>query len=87
MFLNFVAGEDLRVCPLDIKEIKSVSPKGNQPWIFIWGTDAEAQYFATRCEDQFIVRDLDAGKYWKQKEKRVAIDEIFDSIRDAMDMS
>ena len=28
--------------PLDCKEIKSVSPKGNQSWIFIGRTDAEA---------------------------------------------
>ena len=28
--------------PLDHKEIKSVNPKGNQPWIFIGRTDAEA---------------------------------------------
>ena len=27
--------------PLDSKEIKSVNPKGNQPWIFIGRTDAE----------------------------------------------
>ena len=29
--------------PLDSKEIKSVNPKGNQPWIFIGRTDAEAE--------------------------------------------
>ena len=29
--------------PLDIKEIKPVNPKGNQPWIFIGRTDAEAE--------------------------------------------
>ena len=29
--------------PLDCKEIKPVSPKGNQPWIFIGRTDAEAE--------------------------------------------
>ena len=28
--------------PLDSKEIKPINPKGNQPWIFIWRTDAEA---------------------------------------------
>ena len=31
--------------PLDCKEIKPVNPKGNQSWIFIGRTDAEAQYF------------------------------------------
>ena len=29
--------------PLDSKEIKPVKPKGNQPWIFIERTDAEAE--------------------------------------------
>ena len=29
--------------PLDCKEIKPVNPKGNQPWIFIGRTDAEAK--------------------------------------------
>ena len=33
----------LRVPPLDSKEIKPVNPKGNQPWIFIGKTDAEAE--------------------------------------------
>ena len=33
--------------PLDYKEIQQVHAKGNQSWIFIGGTDAEAelQYF------------------------------------------
>ena len=30
-------------CPLDSKEIKPVNPKGNQSWIFIGRTDAEAE--------------------------------------------
>ena len=38
--------------PLDWKEIKQVSPKGNQPWIFTGRTDAE---------DEAIVRD---GQAW-----------------------
>ena len=29
--------------PLDCKEIQLVHPKGNQPWIFIGRTDAEAE--------------------------------------------
>ena len=29
--------------PLNSKEIKPVGPKGNQPWIFIGGTDAEVK--------------------------------------------
>ena len=30
--------------PLDYKEIKSVNPKGNQPWIFFGRTDADIPY-------------------------------------------
>ena len=41
--------------PLDCKEIKPVNPKGNQPWIFIGRTDAEADapvlWLATWCEE------------------------------------
>ena len=40
--------------PLDSKEIQPVHPKGNQSWIFIWRTDAEAENsntLATWCEE------------------------------------
>ena len=37
--------------PLDSKEIKLVNPKGNQSWIFIGGTDTEAETLATWCEE------------------------------------
>jgi len=42
MLLNCGAGEDIE-SPLNCLEIKPVSPKGNQPWIFIGRTDAEAE--------------------------------------------
>ena len=35
--------EKILESPLDSKEIKPVNPKGNQPWIFIGKTDAEAK--------------------------------------------
>ena len=46
MFLNVVLEKTLE-SPLDCKEVKPVNPKGNQSWIFIGRTDAEAkfQYF------------------------------------------
>ena len=37
--------------PLDCKEIQSVHPKGNQPWIFIRRIDAEANTLTTWCEE------------------------------------
>ena len=42
MLLNLDVGEDFE-SPLDSKEIQPVYPKGNQPWIFIGRTDAEAE--------------------------------------------
>jgi len=57
--------------PLDSKEIKPANPKGNQSWIFIVKTDAEAPILWP-----LIGKDLDAGKDWRQKEKGAAEDEM-----------
>ena len=51
---------------LDCKEIKRVNPKGNQPWIFIGRTDAEAPIFwSPNVKSQLIGKGLDAGKDWR----------------------
>ena len=58
--------------PLDCKEIKPVSPKENQPWIFIGRTDAEAETLVLWPPDEknwFIGKDPDDGKDWGQEEK------------------
>ena len=59
-------------------EIKPVHPKGNQPWIFIERTDAEAEapILWPDVKSQLIGNDPDAGKDWRQKEKRVTEDEM-----------
>ena len=59
-------------------EIKPVNPKGNQPWIFIERTDAEAEapILWPEVKSQLIGNDPDAGKDWRQKEKRVTEDEM-----------
>ena len=78
-FRTVVLGKTLE-SPLDCKEIQPVNPKGNQPWIFTGRTDAEAEAPILRPHDvksQFIRKDPDAGKDWRQKEKRAAEDEIF----------
>ena len=62
--------------PLDSKEIKPVNPKGNQPWIFIGRTDAETPVLCPPDVSRVIGKDSDAGKDWRQKEKRVAEDEM-----------
>ena len=60
--------------PLDCKEIKPVNPKGNQSWIFIRRTDAEAEapiLWRPDAKSQLIRKDPDAGKDWGQEEKEV----------------
>ena len=58
--------------PLDCKEIQPAHPKGNQPWIFIGRTDAEAEaliLWPPDAKNWLIWKDPDAGKDWRQKEK------------------
>ena len=65
--------------PLESKEIKPVSPKGNQPWMFIGRTDAEAEasiLWPSHAKSQLIGKDLNARKDWKQKEKWMTEDEM-----------
>ena len=53
------------------------NPKGNQPWIFIGRTDAEApRLWPPDVKSHLIGKDPDAGQDWRQKEKRVAEDEM-----------
>ena len=64
---------------LDSKEIKPVSPKGNQPWIFIGRTDAKAEaptLWPPDAKNWFTEKDPDAGKDWRQKEKGVTENEM-----------
>ena len=59
------------------KEIKPVNPKGNQPWIFIGRTDAEAPIFWPPDVKSWPTgKDPDAEKDWRQEEKGVAEDEM-----------
>ena len=60
---------------LDSKEIKSVSFKGNQSWIFIGRTDAEAEAPIPDVKSWLIGKDPDAGKEWRQ-EKGTTEDEM-----------
>ena len=62
--------------PLDCKEIQPVHPKGNQSWIFIGRTDAEAETPILWPPDVKVEKNPDAGKDWKQKEKGVVEDEM-----------
>ena len=65
--------------PLDCLDIKPVHPKGNQPWIFIGRTDAEAEtpiLWPPDLNNWFVGKDPDAGKDWGQEEKGTAEDEM-----------
>ena len=65
--------------PLDCKEIKLVNRKGNQPWIFIERTDAEAEapiIWPPDVKSRLTGKDPDAEEDRKQKEKAAAEDEM-----------
>ena len=65
--------------PLDSKEIKSVNPKGNQPWIFIGRIDTKAEapvLWPPDLKNWFIGKDCAAGNDWGQEEKGATEDEM-----------
>ena len=66
--------------PLDCKEIKPVKPKRNQPWIFIWSTDAEAPVlWPPDVKSLLVGKDPNAGKDWRQEEKGTTEDKMVGS--------
>ena len=72
-FLTVVL-EKILESPLNCKEIQSVNPKGNQPWIFIGKTDAEAEapiLWSPDVKSWLTGKDPGPGKDWGQEEKRV----------------
>ena len=65
--------------PLDNKEVKSVSPKGNQLWIVTGRTDAEAEapiLWPPYVKSWLIRKDPDAGEDWGQEEEEATEDEM-----------
>ena len=57
---------------LDSKEIKPANPKGNQSWIFIGRSDAEAEaliLWPSVVKSWLFRKDPDAGKDWRQEQK------------------
>ena len=64
---------------LDWKEIKPVNPKGDQSWVFIGRTDAEAEtptVWPPDAKNWLIGKDPDSGKGLRQEEKGMTEDEI-----------
>ena len=65
--------------PLDCKEIQPVHCKGDQSWVFIGRTDAEAETPILRpphAKSWFIGKEPDAGRDWGQEEKGTTEDEM-----------
>ena len=61
--------------PLDNKEMEPVSAKGTQPWMLTGRTDVEAEVPILWPPDvniQILEKDPDAGKDWREKEKKEA---------------
>ena len=78
MPLNCGVAEDSE-SPLDFKEIQPVHPKGDQSWIFIGRTDAEAEapvLWPPDVKSWLLGKDPDAGKDWRQEEKGTTEDEM-----------
>ena len=71
--------EKILESPLACREIKPVHPKGNQSWIFIGRTDAEAEtpiLWSPDVKNWLIRKDTYAGKDWRQEEKGTTEDEM-----------
>ena len=72
--------------PLDCKEIQPVNPKGNQSWIFIGRTDAEAEapiLWPPDVKNWLIGKEPDAGKDWRGRQRM----RWLYGITNSMDMS
>ena len=76
-YLRIVVLEKTLGSPLDSKKIKPVNPKGNQHWILIGLTDAEAPIlWPPDAKGRLIGKDSDAGKDWRQEEKGITDNEM-----------
>ena len=65
--------------PLDCKEIQPVHPKGDQSWVYIGRSDAEAEtpiLWPPDAKNRLTRKDPDAGKDWSQEEKEMTEDEM-----------
>ena len=67
--------------PFVCKEIQPVHPKGDQSWVFIGQTDADAEaetpiLWPPHAKNRFTGKDSDAGRDWGQEEKGTTEDEM-----------
>ena len=77
--------------PLDSKEIRPVDPKGNQSWILMGRTDAEAETLILWPPDEkknwLTGKDPDAGKDWRREERGWQRMRWLDCITNSIDLS
>ena len=89
MLLNCGVGEDSWES-LGLQGIQPVHPKENQSWVFIGKTDVEAEtpiLWLPDVKSWLIWKDPDAGKDWRQDEKRQQSMRWLDGFTNSMDMS
>ena len=90
MLLNCGVGEDSSES-LEQKEIQPVHPKGDQSWVFIGRTDAEAEIpilWTPHAKSWLIGKDPDAGRDWGRRRRRGRQRMRWpDGITDLMDIS
>ena len=87
MLLNCGVGEDS--CESLGEQGGQTHPKGDQSWVFIGGTDVEAEspiLWPPDAKSWLIWKDPDAGKDWWQEDKWMTEDERLDGITDSVDM-
>jgi len=76
--------------PMDYKEMKPVNPKGNQPWIFLGRTDAEAEtliLWPCDLKSWLLEKVLNAGKNWGQDRRGYQGIKLLDIITDSVEIS
>ena len=76
--------EKILESPLDCKEIQPVHPKGDQPWVFIGRTDAEAEHLIRRADS--FEKILMLGKIESRRRRGRQRMRWLDGITDSMDM-
>ena len=88
--LQTVVLEKTLEIPLDSQEVKPINPKGNQPWILIGRTDAEAEvpiFWPSDAKNQLTGKDPNAGKTEGRSKSGQQRMKWLDSIANSMDMS
>ena len=89
MLLNCGSKKKTLESPLDYREIQPVHPKGDQSWVFIEGTDVEAEtpiLWPPDAKSWLIWKDPDAGKDWGRRRRGRQRMRWLDGITDSMDM-